>query len=34
MNHKTLVTHREEILRIAALHGASDVRVFGSVAPG
>lgn len=25
---------REEILRIAARHGASDVRVFGSVARG
>jgi predicted nucleotidyltransferase len=26
--------HREEILRIAAQHGATDVRVFGSVARG
>jgi len=26
--------HREEILRIAARHGASNVRVFGSVARG
>ena len=25
---------REEILRIAAQHGARDVRVFGSVTPG
>ncbi len=26
--------HREEILRIAAQHGATNVRVFGSVAHG
>jgi predicted nucleotidyltransferase len=26
--------HRDEILRIAAAHGASNVRVFGSVARG
>ena len=26
--------HREEILRIAARHGATNVRVFGSVARG
>ena len=26
--------HREEILRIAAQHGATNVRVFGSVARG
>ena len=25
---------REEILRLAALHGAANVRVFGSVARG
>lgn len=29
-----LAAVREEILRIAARHGASDVRVFGSVARG
>jgi predicted nucleotidyltransferase len=29
-----LRTRREEILRIAAAHGASNVRVFGSVARG
>lgn len=29
-----LKTHREEILRIAAKHGAYNVRVFGSVARG
>jgi len=29
-----LKNHREEILRIAAKHGAYDVRVFGSVARG
>ena len=26
--------HREEIIRIAARHGGSDIRVFGSVARG
>ena len=26
--------HRDEILRIAARHGATNVRVFGSVARG
>jgi predicted nucleotidyltransferase len=30
----TLERHREEILRLAALHGAQDVRVFGSIARG
>jgi predicted nucleotidyltransferase len=29
-----LRTHRAEILRVAAAHGASNVRVFGSVARG
>ena len=29
-----LKTHREEILAIARQHGASNVRVFGSVARG
>lgn len=29
-----LRAHREEILRIAAAHGASNIRVFGSVARG
>jgi hypothetical protein len=29
-----LKEHREEILRIAAKHGASNVRIFGSVARG
>jgi predicted nucleotidyltransferase len=29
-----LRTHREEILRIVTAHGASNVRVFGSVARG
>jgi len=29
-----LAPHRDEILRIAAKHGASNVRVFGSVARG
>ena len=28
---KVLIEKREEILRIAARHGASDVRIFGSV---
>jgi predicted nucleotidyltransferase len=27
-------TKRDEILRIAAIHGASNVRIFGSVARG
>ncbi len=31
---KVLADKREEILRIAASHGASDVRVFGSRARG
>ncbi len=32
---RTLLTEkREEILRLAALHGAANVRVFGSVARG
>lgn len=30
----TVLQHREEILRIAARHGATNVRVFGSVARG
>ena len=30
----TLRARREEILRLAARHGASEVRVFGSVARG
>ena len=30
----TIVRNREEILRIAAQHGARNVRVFGSVARG
>ena len=29
-----LQSKREEILRLAALHGASNVRIFGSVARG
>lgn len=29
-----LAAHREEILRLAAKHGARNVRVFGSVARG
>ena len=29
-----LQTHRADILRLAALHGATSVRVFGSVARG
>ena len=29
-----ILEHREEILRIAARHGATNVRVFGSVARG
>lgn len=31
---ETLRAHREEILRLAAAYGASDVRIFGSVARG
>jgi len=31
---QALLEHRDEILRIAARHGASNVRVFGSVARG
>ena len=31
---KPLVEHRDEILEIAARHGARNVRVFGSVARG
>ena len=31
---EAVLAHREEILRIAALHGATNVRVFGSVARG
>jgi predicted nucleotidyltransferase len=32
--HDAVREHREEILRIAAQHGATNVRVFGSVARG
>jgi hypothetical protein len=32
--HELLQERREEILRIAAQHGASNVRIFGSVARG
>lgn len=32
--HKLLKVRREEILRIAANHGARNVRIFGSVARG
>jgi len=32
--YEKLATHRAEILRIAARHGARNVRVFGSVARG
>lgn len=32
--HKLLKVKREEILRIAAKHGARNVRIFGSVARG
>ena len=31
---KTLLTKREQILRIAAAHGALNLRVFGSVSRG
>ena len=31
---EAVLEHREEILRIAARHGATNVRVFGSVARG
>jgi predicted nucleotidyltransferase len=31
---REVVRHREEILAVAARHGASNVRVFGSVARG
>lgn len=31
---ETLKSRREEILRIAARHGVTDIRVFGSVARG
>lgn len=31
---ESILAHREEILRIAARHGATNVRVFGSVARG
>lgn len=31
---KVLSTHRAEILRLASLHGARNVRLFGSVARG
>jgi len=34
MSIEELRSRRAEILRIAALHGASNVRVFGSVARG
>ena len=32
--HHSLIQHREEILGIAARHGAHNVRVFGSFARG
>lgn len=32
--HESLQAKREEILRAAARHGASNVRIFGSVARG
>lgn len=32
--HELLQERREDILRIAAQHGASNVRIFGSVARG
>jgi uncharacterized protein len=32
--YEAILAHREEILRIAARHGATNVRVFGSVARG
>ncbi|MDZ4875296.1 MAG: hypothetical protein CLLPBCKN_004692 [Chroococcidiopsis cubana SAG 39.79] len=32
--HELLQKRREDILRIAAQHGASHVRIFGSVARG
>jgi predicted nucleotidyltransferase len=32
--HQLLQERREDILRIAAQHGASNVRIFGSVARG
>jgi predicted nucleotidyltransferase len=31
---KALFDNREKVLRIAAVHGARDVRIFGSVARG
>src|SRR6266542_1028650 len=31
---EAVLAHRDEILRIAAQHGATNVRVFGSVARG
>ncbi len=31
---RTLGARREEVLRVAALHGARNVRIFGSVARG
>jgi uncharacterized protein len=31
---EAILEHREEILRIAARHGATNVRVFGSVSRG
>lgn len=34
ITRQTLSEHRDEILSIAERHGASDVRVFGSVARG
>jgi predicted nucleotidyltransferase len=32
--YETLAAHRDEIVAVAARHGASNVRVFGSVARG
>ncbi|MDH5752858.1 MAG: nucleotidyltransferase family protein [Deltaproteobacteria bacterium] len=34
MNLETVKTHRQAILEIAARHGASNVRIFGSVVRG
>jgi predicted nucleotidyltransferase len=34
MRSRLVEAHREEILELAARHGASDVRVFGSLARG
>jgi len=35
MNLRDLIeTHRDEIMKVAAMHGARNIRVFGSVARG